>query len=207
MYHQETAQRIYDKFPDAKIIAMVRDPVERTYSDFQHFIRKGDVPKDYPFSEFIKDTDKLKYGYYTTYLDPFYKLFPKENILVLVLEEMQHDLAGCYREIFEFIGVKDSTFLPEGVENKRNQGMNYRFLKLESILVRSYRFMARRGLTGFAERLKRSGVAQFIRRLNAKSAPLPEMDSDSRQKLNQFFEDEQKKLVEMLGRDNQIWNR
>ncbi|MEP1871782.1 MAG: sulfotransferase domain-containing protein [Paraglaciecola sp.] len=207
MYHPDAAQRIYERFPDAKIIAMVRDPVERTYSDFQHFIRKGDVPKDYPFAEFIKDTDKLKFGYYTAYLEPFYQLFPKENILVLVLEEMQHDLAGCYREIFEFIGVEDSSFLPEGVENKRNQGMNYRFLKLESILVRSYRFMARRGLTGFAERLKRSGVAQFIRRLNAKSAPLPDMDNDSRQKLNQFFAEEQNKLVEMLGRENQIWTR
>lgn len=207
MYHPKAAERIYAHFPDAKIIAMVRDPIARTYSDFQHFIRKGDVSKDYPFSEYIKDTEKLKFGHYTEFLAPFYKLFPKQNILVLVLEEMQHDLAACYQHIYEFIGVKDDNFLPEGVEIKRNQGMNYRFIKLESLLVRSYRFMARRGLTGFAERLKRSGIAQFVRKLNAKSEPLPDMDAASREKLRCFFEEEQSKLTQLLGRETQIWTR
>lgn len=207
MYHPLAAERIYEHFPNAKIIAMVRDPVERTYSDYQHFIRKGDVSRDYPFSEYIRDQDKLKFGYYTDYLAPFYEHFPKENILVLVLEEMQHDLAACYRQIFEFIGVENIDFLPEGVEEKRNQGVNYRFLKLENVLVRTYRFMAKRGLTGFAERLKRSGLAQFVRKLNAKSEPLPEMDSASRQKLVDYFAEEQTRLAQLLGRDTQIWNR
>lgn len=207
MYHPCAAERIFKHYPDTKIIAMVRDPIARTYSDFQHFIRKGDVAKNYPFSEYIKDDEKLKYGYYSTYLDPFYALFPKENILVLVLEDMQHDLAACYRKIFEFIGVNDIDFLPDGVAEKRNQGINYRFLKLENILVRSYRFMARRGLTGFAERLKRSGVAQFVRKMNAKAEPLPDMDNESRQKLSEFFEEEHRKLAKLLGREGQIWTR
>ena len=125
----------------------------------------------------------------------------------MVLEEMQHDLAACYRQIFEFIGVENIDFLPEGVEEKRNQGVNYRFLKLENVLVRTYRFMAKRGLTGFAERLKRSGLAQFVRKLNAKSEPLPEMDSASRQKLVDYFAEEQSRLAQLLGRDTQIWNR
>lgn len=207
MYHPLAAERIHKHFPDAKIIAMVRDPVERTYSDYQHFIRKGDVSRDYPFSEYIRDQEKLKFGYYTDYLAQFYEHFPKENILVLVLEEMQHDLASCYRQIFEFIGVQDINFLPEGVEEKRNQGVNYRFLKLENVLVRTYRFMVKRGLTGFAERLKRSGLAQFVRKLNAKSEPLPEMDPASRQQLIDYFADEQTRLAQLLGRDTQIWNR
>ncbi|MCP4862881.1 MAG: sulfotransferase [Alteromonadaceae bacterium TMED7] len=207
MYHPKAAERIHKHFPDAKIIAMVRDPVERTYSDYQHFIRKGDVSRDYPFSEYIRDQDKLKFGYYTDYLAPFYEHFPKENILVLVLEEMQHDLAACYKQIFEFIGVNNTNFLPEGVEEKRNQGVNYRFLKLENVLVRTYRFMVKRGLTGFAERLKRSGLAQLVRKMNAKSEPLPEMDSASRQQLVDYFAEEQTRLAQLLGRDTQIWNR
>jgi hypothetical protein len=207
MYDPLAAERIYERFPDAKIIAMVRDPITRTYSDYQHFIRKGDVPKDYPFSEYIQDNEKLKFGHYSTYLEPFYKVFPKENILVLVLEEMQHDLAACYRQVFEFIGAEDVDFLPEGVADKRNQSTNYRFLKLENILVRTYRFMARRGLTGFAERLKRSGVAQFMRRLNSTSRPLPEMDPQSKQLLMTAFAEEQDKLVQLLGRKTPIWTR
>ena len=207
MYHPEAAERIYQRFPDVKIIAMVRDPVARTYSDFQHFIRKGDLPPDYPFSQYIEDEGKLRFGYYTDYLVPFFERFPKENILVLVLEEMQHDLASCYRKIFDFIGVEDTSFLPEGVEEKRNQAVNYRFLKLENILVRCYRFMARRGMTGFAERLKRSGVAQMVRRFNAKSEPIPDMDAASKEKLRAVFEEEQLRLASLLGREGQIWTR
>jgi hypothetical protein len=207
MYHPSAAERIYQRFPEAKIIAMVRDPVARTYSDYQHFIRKGDLQKDYPFAQYIEDNEKLKFGFYTDYLAPFYERFPAQNIMVLVLEEMQHDLAACYRDIFKFIGVNDLSFLPEGVAEKRNQGMNYRFLKLENMLVRSYRFMARRGLTGFAERLKRSGVAQFVRKLNAKSEPLPDMDAASREKLSQHFATEQARLARLLGRESQIWTR
>ena len=67
--------------------------------------------------------------------------------------------------------------------------------------------MVKRGLTGFAERLKRSGLAQLVRKINAKSEPLPEMDSASRQQLVDYYAEEQTRLAQLLGRDTQIWNR
>jgi hypothetical protein len=207
MYHPEAARRIYSRFPNAKIIAMVRDPIYRTYSDYQHFIRKGDLTKDYPFSDYIRDESKLEFGYYSAYLQPFFELFPKENILILVLEEMQNDLAACYRQVFEFIGVKDTSFLPEGVEQKRNQAVNYRLLKLENILVRTYRMMMRRGMTQIAEGLKQSRLAQFVRKLNASSTPIAEMDSQSKTFLKHAFASEQEKLCQLLGREIHAWTR
>lgn len=97
MYYLQVVECIYKYFFDVKIIVMVCDLVECIYLDYQYFICKGDVSCDYFFLEYICDQEKLKFGYYIDYFVFFYEYFFKENILVLVFEEMQYDLVVCYK--------------------------------------------------------------------------------------------------------------
>ena len=205
MYHPEAARRIYKHFPQVKIIAIVRDPIKRTYSDYLHAIRKGDIPASQPFSEYIKDEKKLKFGHYETYLKQFFDIFPKEQIKIIVLEEFSRDYAKGFREIYEFLGVKNPDFIPPGVEEKRNEARSYRFLLLENIMVRTYRFLAKSGYTRLTELIKRTGIPELMRRLNMSSKPLPAMDTFSKQKLSEYFSNEKRFVSALTGSKLSAW--
>ena len=93
--------------PDAKIIAIVRDPIYRTFSDYLHAQRKGDISPTFPFAEYIKDEKKLEFGCYTQYLKQFFDNFPAEQIKVIVLEDFNENYEKGFREVFEFLGLKN----------------------------------------------------------------------------------------------------
>ncbi|AZZ94564.1 sulfotransferase [Hahella sp. KA22] len=205
MYRPGTAERIRRHFPEAKIIAIVRDPVQRTFSDYLHAIRKGDIAGSTSFAEFIRNEEHLKFGCYTQYLEPFFASFPKEQIKIIVLEDFNKDYARGFREVYEFLGCQDVNFLPEGVEQRRNQARSYRFLFLENIMVRTYRMLAKSGYTRLTEVIKRTGVPELLRRLNVSSRPLPKIDPDSREVLSSYYSGEKKFVAELTGSNLSAW--
>ena len=156
MYHPEAAKRIKENCPDAKIIAIVRDPIYRTFSDYLHAQRKGDIAPTVPFSDYIKDEKKLEFGCYTQY-------------------------------VFEFLGLKDVNFVPPGVEERRNQARSYRFIKLENLLVQTYRMLAKAGYTRLTETVKRSGIPELFRKFNTSKKPLPQIDDASKETIKQYL--------------------
>lgn len=205
MYHPEAATRIFQHFPQAKIIAIVRDPIKRTYSDYLHAIRKGDIAADEPFASYIKDEKRLKFGQYQSYLQQFFDVFPKEQIKIIVLEDFNRDYAKGFKEIYEFLGVKNSGFVPPGVEEKRNVARSYRFLFLENLMVRTYRLLAKSGYTRLTEVIKRTGIPELMRRLNISGKPLPQIDASSKQKLSEYFSNEKKFIASLTGSSLSAW--
>jgi len=205
MYHPESAARIKEHCPDAKIIAIVRDPIRRTFSDYLHATRKGDIASDTPFSEYIKNEKNLEFGRYLQYLNQFFETFPKEQIKVIVLEDFNEDYESGFRDVYQFLGAKQVDFLPEGVEEKRNQARSYRFLLLENIMVKTYRMLAKSGFTRLTEVIKRTGIPELMRKLNMSSAPLPEIDEQSKQILNQYFAEEKKLMSKLTGSKLTAW--
>lgn len=205
MYHPESAIRIKENCPDAKIIAIVRDPIYRTFSDYLHAQRKGDIAPSLPFSEYIKDEKKLEFGCYTQYLKQFFDNFPADQIKVIVLEDFNENYGKGFREVFEFLGLKDVDFIPPGVEERRNQARSYRFIKLENLLVQTYRMLAKAGFTRLTETVKRSGIPELFRKFNTSKKPLPEIDDASKDMLKQYFATEKKFVSELTGSSLSAW--
>jgi hypothetical protein len=205
MYNPDAAERIHRHNPDAKIIAIVRDPIGRTYSDYWHFIRKGDIPAQMGFDQYIRDEKRLKFGDYAAFLHPYFQRFPPGNIMVIVLEDFNRDHAKGFADVYRFLGLKDTTFLPDDVSKMVNVGRSYRFLMLEKIMVRTYRFLARGGHTRLAEAIKRTGVPELLRRLNMRSGSLPPMPEACRQSLQEYFGPRNAALAALMGRELTAW--
>lgn len=204
--HPEAPGRIKRHFPDVKLLAIVRNPIERTYSNYLHSLRKGDVSPNVPFAEFIKDERNLVPARYFDHLQVWYDLFPHENIMVLILEEFTKDLESAYADIFRFLGV-DPTFLPPGYRERRNEARFYKSLWIENALVRSYRWLSRRGYTKFVKRVKDSGVGEIVRLINASDRDLPKVDDASRARLVEYYAPLNANLSRLLERDLSCWAR
>jgi hypothetical protein len=118
----ESAARIRHYIPDVRIIALLRNPAERAFSQFTANRRDGFEPEeDFEWAlELEAERRRLNWGppwyyrgngYYYQGLKEFYKLFPSEQIKVVLTEDMQNDAIALCREIFQHLGV-DQSFTP-----------------------------------------------------------------------------------------------
>ncbi|WP_395394158.1 sulfotransferase [Novosphingobium sp. BL-8A] len=106
--HPLAARRIAATLPDVRLVLQLRDPVERAYSDYKMFYRRGTVkgpPEDYlatpdsPFPRFLQD------GLYACHLSRWFDLFPRDQILVYLYEEVVADPAHIVDAVSHHIGV------------------------------------------------------------------------------------------------------
>ena len=106
LHNDLVASRIMNTLPDIRLIFCLRDPVERMYSHLTMASSKDTNLKiqDLLLSE--KSGSKyIEWGKYARQLRVFFNIFPRENILVLIYEDKDHDPYGFMSEIYSFIGV------------------------------------------------------------------------------------------------------
>ena len=123
MIHREVPARLKRKFPDVKIIAILRDPKTRFQSHFLYAQRKN-----------IKFGNIIEPGLYGKHLEPYYDLFPHDQIKVVFLEELVQDPQGVMNGIFRFLGVP--YFFSDVFNRKYNQRGVKRFPRIESFFYR-----------------------------------------------------------------------
>ncbi len=111
--HPAAPERIEGIMPEVRLILVVRNPIERAYSQYWDNRRHLSEPRH--FAEvvdlYLSDyylPGALGYfsrGTYMRYIRKYLGFFQPEQLLALVFEDLVHDPAGFYRQIFEFLGV------------------------------------------------------------------------------------------------------
>lgn len=116
LYSHIAASYIKKYFPDAKLLVILRHPVDRAFSNFNrvkdqrnfNFTFK-DVCNNY--QEFA-DYKFLKYGLYFNYIKNYLDTFEPQQVKVLLFDSLVKNNQKFFLDFFEFIGV-DQTFLPD----------------------------------------------------------------------------------------------
>lgn len=204
--HPKAAERIHQHYPDVKLLAIVRNPVKRAFSNYLHSIRKGDIPANLAFPDYIDDECRLVPGHFAEHLERFYAYFDTQQIQVIVTEEFAQNSLQGYQDIYRHIGVNDTDFVLPGSDERRNVAKSYRFLWVENLLVRSYRGLSKSGHTKLVKRITESGIADRIRSLNRDKRPVPKIDEESKQRLLAYYYPYNKQLEELLGKDLSVWD-
>jgi hypothetical protein len=106
-------ERIASVVPDARFVYLVRNPVERAWSQYVHNLAHGRETRS--FSQAVAELphyrDISRYG---MQLNEFLAVFPRERVLVQVFEEMVKEPAATVRAVCEFLGVDASYTPPTG---------------------------------------------------------------------------------------------
>jgi Sulfotransferase family len=104
-----TAPLLKRAAPDAKLLVMLSDPIERYRAVFMQ--RKATLEK----GERLFMTDVVDRRSFGAQLARLHRFFDPERILVLQFERCRRDPAGQYRRTLEFLGVRDTAFVPRRV--------------------------------------------------------------------------------------------
>ncbi|MBV7340241.1 sulfotransferase domain-containing protein [Chloroflexi bacterium TSY] len=107
---QNVAQRMHNVLPNAKLIYLVRDPIERIVSHYLHLYTNGHEQQSPP--EALQNLEENKYvlrSQYYMQLEQYLKYYPLDQILVLQTESLQVQRRETLAIVFYFLGV-DSSF-------------------------------------------------------------------------------------------------
>ena len=118
IYLSEVHQRLHEYNQELKLILLLRNPVERAYSHWQMEYRRN--YETLSFSEAIRaeadrlanadDQQKRVFSYidrgrYLPQLERLWRLFPKNNVLILKSEDLKMHPGKCLDKVCHFLGV------------------------------------------------------------------------------------------------------
>lgn len=113
------AERIARFNPDARIIYIMRDPVERTISHYWYMVRFFAERRDM-LTAVQQDSDYTDTSYYAMQLRPYLDLFGTDRVLTVTTETLRDRRAETVASIFSWLNV-DSAFMPPNLSEEANR--------------------------------------------------------------------------------------
>ena len=204
---EKASRRIKRYFPDIKIIVCLRNPIERAYSNYLSVI--GFDKNKESFEEDIKrNPENLKRGLYYHYLRKYFKIFPKENILILIYEDIAKDPVKFIQKIYKFLNVDDN-FVPQKATQEVNPSKVYRFPFIKRITGRIIKYIHNCYfgiyLMNFLRKIGAKKLFLLLEKINSKPIETPKMDLKTRKYLIKFYKKDIEKLEKLINRDLSFW--
>jgi hypothetical protein len=202
-------ERIHRRYPSVKLIASLRNPIDRTYSNYLNDVKSGVVPRNITFEEGLKShPEYVEQGCYATQLRRYLQFFSRAQILLLVYEDCLHQPLEFIQSIYRFLDV-DSGFVPSMLHKKVNVSKVPRFVVLERCLITISEFLHSKGFHHVWWFAKKIGVANFIRKLNTRQSKSKNIKTESppwRELVYTQLEGEIKALETIIERDLHEWH-
>lgn len=195
----EAAERIASKLPRARLIAQLRNPVDRAYSDYCMMYRRGEVGRD--IEEYLdpaksSKTRLVSAGLYYQELLTYYNLFPAENILVTFYETLRMCPETQLATVRGFLGLPaecSAVFVQSKVKDKTVPMLRPGLRRL----LRSVKPIAAPFRSNLYFRKIHAALASEIR-----YSPFPE---SIRQRLTDHYAPDVEALGRLMGRDLSSW--
>jgi hypothetical protein len=208
LYSPSAAERIKSHIPDARLIAVLRNPVERAYSSFLYLIRDRREPLRDFAAALAQEEQRIadhwehiwhytRMGFYHQQLERYYRQFDRSRLRIFLNEDMKRDTPGMLREVFDFLEV-DSGFVPDTSVSFNEGGVPKRPL-LNTLLTRP----------SLIKRLLRplmpAAAMKFYTRLKHSNLDKPPLDPEVRARLVALFRDDVLRLQDLIDRDLSHW--
>jgi len=212
LYSETAPGAIRELIPDARLIAILRDPADRAFSNFCHTRRDGNEPLP-DFAAALEAEDARiaagcwfnqyrNRGYYSRQLKRYLEIFPREQMLILLYDDLVSDCDRLLAQICAFLGVDDTFKFDTSVRFNVTVGM-----------PRSVAFRKFLHSSGPAKRLLRALLPDSLRlalyrRFSALNmGPKPVFEPSVRKELVSAFRQDILELEKLIDRDLSAWLR
>lgn len=208
LYYPKACDRIKHYIPHAKLIAMLRDPVERAFSNYVWAVQQGAEPLDFA-AAIAAEPERLKNnwgprwhykdpGFYYAQVKRYFDRFEREQIKIYLHEDFIANPLEIVRDMFQFLEI-DPNFVPDlsrkfnrsGIP--RNQAWQKFLSKPNAIKSVLKPFLPLQ----FRQKLQKD--------LKEKNLFKPTLSPDMRQQLKECYREDILKLQELIERDLSNW--
>jgi hypothetical protein len=195
----EACGRIRQDLPHVKLIAQLRNPVERAYSDYCMLYRRGAVGPDiaqYLDPRFAKGGRLLDGGLYYDQLRAYMDSFPDGRLLVLLYEDILTAPQGQLNAIAGFLALGSDLGVPPVTSKIKD--------RTQHVISPGFRHV----LAPFKSAVRpfrETALFRKARSLIAREPNYAVLNSDLRSRLVEFYIPQMEKLAPLVGRDLSVW--
>ncbi len=221
LYSKRAAAEIHEFNPDARIIAMLREPVAMIGSLHRHHVQRGErddlerledalaaeperrrgrrIPRNARFAGSLLYSEIPRYA---EQLARYYDRFGPDRVHVILFDDLKADPGNTYAEALKFLGVH-STFVPDfRVHNAAaptSKSPLYRAWKASTLRYNMRSLVPQALYSALRERRRK----QLLRA--AEQTPAPPLDCELRDRLSRQFSPEIDRLEALLARNLDAW--
>ena len=205
LFYENVAEDIKKYNPDAKIIIMLRNPIERAFSHYLMDYRLGLISDSFENVLAKKSKHKNAHLFYQQYIEVskysrqiqrYLDFFEKDNILFIDYEDFKKNVSKTVDQVYNFLNI--STEFVADINTKHNT-----FIMPKNKIIRLiYSFVFLRKILTF---LFPVYLVKNIRVLLFKSDKKPELLKETRSLLSIIFNDDIKKMEEVLAKNYSKW--
>jgi len=200
LYSREAPGRIRSLLPDCRFLAILRHPVDRSFSHYQYWRRNRDYRGS--FEDFLRDhPDVIERGFYAGQFRRYLDLFPPERFLVFVFEQAVQSPAETLERLASFLGIPASGFRADLATQRVNDSEPVRFTGLLAGARTLSGVLRRYDLDRVVNAAKRAGLVKLFGR----GEKGPGLAKDLRASLGERYREEVRALEEMLPLDLSRW--
>lgn len=204
------AERLHAHNPAARIILLLRDPVGRAFSNYQHLVRDGRERGS--FEECLAaEPHRLAEGWewfwglkqnsqYADVVSEYVRVFGREQVKIVLFEEFIRDQQHHLQDIMQFIGCDTANIRYEAHDSNKSGVVSdrwktlHRVLLSEGVVNKTLRALIPAGL--------RKQLGATFKRL---STTRSDMAPETRAALTAEFHSDVRQLAQLMGDDKRSW--
>lgn len=207
LFLPSTAAAIKHALPNVQIVMILRNPVERLYSQFLMNLKLGKIVEKDLRKEIAADQAKavkgwgvshlyLEVGMYYEQVKRYLDIFPRQQVKILFYDDYKKDPAGTMKDLFAFLHV-DPNFNPDLSKRYNEAGMP-RFGKLNYWLTQI-------GVYGLVKKIFPSGLKEKLKSIIYTKENIPTITAEEKQYLIDYYRKDIEQLSKLLDRDLSAW--
>jgi Sulfotransferase family len=209
LVNPRSCERIHSLIPEAKLIAVLRNPVERAYSDYLMRVREGLEPLQ-DFGRALSEEEAryrlrhpggyyIRTGFYARQLKPYFRRFGADRVQVHLFEDLVGNPGETLASTFRFLGV-DPDFRSGRLLRTNIAGMP----RNRSVAAL---FWLRMRFGRLASAVLPLETKRRIKTLMEKGLDRPPLLPEHRKQLVEVYRDDIRELEKLLGRPLEHWLR
>jgi len=186
--------------PDAMLIAQLRNPVDRAYSDYCMHFRRGYVGGDVErYLDARSETPRfLQSGLYARHIARWRDHFPAHRLKILLYDDIRAEPGRVLADICRTL------HLPPAIDDEQIRRRSND--SAAPLVPRALRRLPQ-SVKNLVEPLRGNPAFEATRRLIARPIEYPPLTADLRARLHDFYAEDVARLERLLDRDLSAWTR
>ncbi|MFN3939915.1 MAG: sulfotransferase family protein [Chitinophagales bacterium] len=209
LYCPSTAKAIKAKLPDVKIVMILRNPVDRLYSQYLMNLKLGKITGKSLLQEIEHDQNKkikgwgvshlyLEVGMYYGQVKKYMENFSADKMHIMWYDDYKNNPSEAMRSVFTFLGV-DPEFKLDMTQRYNEAGMP-RFGKLNYLLTQT-------GIYGLSKKIFPESLKNNIKSLIYTKENIPAITSEEKNWLIDYYRSDIELLSALLNKPLHHWLR
>lgn len=206
LYSQEAARNIFTRFPDAKVIMMLRNPIDRAFSHYLMDLRIGYETNDF-MTALKKDMARdpkgwgisnlyVEIGMYAEQVKRFIEIFPERQRRIYLFDDFKKDAGAVVKDMFTFLGVDPN------VDIDYSQKFNPSFIPKNKLIGK---LNTQKKIKDWLKGVLPKSVKSKFKKTFYTDKDLPKITPAERKFLADIFRNDVMKLGKVLNRDLSKW--